>query len=163
MGQSKGGGYSKVPTATGGQKQVLDWLNSQVNPNLSAASKGYMSFLPGGEGGNAYANAAQERFKQQTIPSILGSFGENAKGSSALNQGLAAGAANLNSDIMSKMADYALQASHGLSSLGQGQAQIGSQPQFAYQQNQPSFLQQLLLGLTGAGGQIGGAYLGRKP
>jgi len=53
-----------------------------------------------------------------------------------------------------------LSAASGLGGLGQAQQQQGLQtPGFAYLQNQPTFLQQMLLALTGAGGSIGGGYL----
>jgi hypothetical protein len=162
MGQSKGGGYSRQPTVTDQQKSLLDQFLQMAGGNAGAAAEGFMQFLPGGGGGKAISDAAHQRFEQQTVPSILGSFGAGSKGSSALNQALAGGAANLNSDIAAQLSQMQLQAAQGLGGLSQGQAQIGTQPQFAYQQNAQPFWQQALLGGLGAGGQLGGSYLGRQ-
>lgn len=162
MGQSRGnGGYQQLPTVTPNQRTLLDQLISQSFPNLQQASTGFSQFLPGGGGGEAISNAAQQRFQQQTIPSILNSFGSGAKSSSALNQALAAGASNLNSDIASMLAQMQLQAASGLGNLGLSQSQLGtSTPQFAYLQKQTPFWQQALLGGIGLGGQLGGSLLG---
>ena len=163
MGQSKGGGYTKKSAITGSQKTLLDQLLSQAAPNLQQAAGGFSQFLPGGGGGEAIANQAQQRFQQQTIPSIMNAFGSGAKSSSALNQALAAGGANLNSDIASQLAQMQLSAAGGLSSLGLGQSGLGAQtPQFSYAQRQQPFWQSALLGGLGAAGQLGGAYLGRS-
>ena len=101
MGQSKGGGYTTKSTLSPEQVTLLSQLMSQAQPQISGAAEGFRQFLPGGGGGEAIANAAQQRYQQQTIPSILNAFGTGSKGSSALNQALAASAANLNTDIAS--------------------------------------------------------------
>lgn len=164
MGQSKGGGYTKKSSVTSEQKTLLDQLLSNANPQLQQAAQGYMQFLPGGGGGEAIANAAQQRFQQQTVPSIMNAFGSGAKSSSALNQALAAGAANLNTDIASQLAQMQLQAASGLGGLGMQQAGLGAQtPQFAYMQKQMPFWQSALLaGISGAS-QMGAAALGKPP
>lgn len=156
MGQSKGGGkfggYNQVPTVTDQQKTLLQQLLSQAGPQFGEAAEGYRQFLPGGGGGKAIADAANQRFQQQTIPSIMNAFGSGAKTSSALNQALAAGAANLNTDIAAQLAQMQLQASQGMGGLASQQAQLGSTPFFAYLQQQPSALQSALKGgVTGAG------------
>lgn len=161
MGQSKGGGYEKLPTKTPEQTSGLMNLLQQALQNSQGAAQGFNQFLPGGKGNEAIANAAQQRFQQQTVPSILNSFGQNVKGSSSLNQALASGAANLNSDIAAQTAQNSLQASQGLAGLGLGQGQLGSQDLFAYLQKNPSILQQILGPLIGGAGAVGGAYLGR--
>lgn len=160
MGQSRGGGYSKKPTITPQQKTLLDQFLSQSGGNLAQAAQGFSQFLPGGGGGQAIANAAQQRFQQQTIPSILNAFGTDNKGSSSLNQALAAGAANLNSDIAAQLAQLQLGAAQGLGNLGTSQGQLGISPQFAYMQRQQPLWQSALLGGIGLGGQLGSAYLG---
>ena len=160
MGQSKGGGYTQKPTVTPQQSALLNQLLSMASPNLQSAAQGFKQFLPGGGGGEAIANAAQQRFQQQTIPSIMNAFGSGAKSSSALNQALAAGAANLNTDLAAQLAQMQLSAAEGLGHLGSQQAGLGTQtPQFAYMQRQMPFWQSLLLGGIGAGGQLGGGFL----
>jgi hypothetical protein len=154
MGASKGNGYTKVPTVTEGQQSFLEQLLKSAAPNFNQAAQGFAQFLPGGEGGQAIANAAQQRFQQQTIPSIMNAFGSGAKSSSALNQALAAGAANLNTDIASLLSQMQLQAAGGLGSQGLQQAGLGSTPLFAYLQKQPSKLQGALKGAV-AGGAAG--------
>ena len=162
MGQSKGGGYVQKDVVTGGQKSLLDQLLAQAGGNLNQAAQGYAQFLPGGGGGKAITEQANKNFQQQTIPSILNAFGTGSKGSSSLNQALAAGASNLNTDIASQLAQMQLQASQGLGNLGQGQANLGAgTPQFAFLQRQMPFWQSALLGGVGAGGQIGRGVLGQ--
>lgn len=161
MGQSKGGGYARKEAVTPEQKMFLDQILGQAGGNFNQAAQGFQQFLPGGGGGEAIANQAQNRFQQQTIPSIMNAFGSDSKGSSALNQALAAGGANLNTDIASMLAQAQLQAAGGLGNLGLGQGQLGSQNQFAYLQRQPSLLQNLLMGGIAGGSQVAGSWLGR--
>jgi hypothetical protein len=161
MGQSKGGGYTKKTTVTPELQTLLNQYLAQAGGNTQQAAQGYAQFLPGGGGGEAIANAAQKRFKQQTIPSILNAYGTDNKGSSALNQALASGASNLNTDIASILAQMQLQASQGLGSLGIQQGQLGSKDQFAYLQKQQPFWQSAVLGGLGAGGNVLGGWVGR--
>lgn len=160
MGQSKGGGYMQLPTVTGGQGTALDWLMNQGQGNQEAAAEGYKQFLPGGGGGQPIIDAAQQRFQQQTIPSIMNAYGSGAKSSSALNQALAAGGANLNSDIAAQLAQMQLSAAQGLGGMGGQQSALGQSPQFAYQQKQMPFWQSAILAGIGAGGDAGRSYLG---
>lgn len=153
MGQSKGGGYKKLTTATKQQQTFLNNILQQANPNLQQAAQGYAQFLPGGGGGEAIANAAQQRFQQQTLPSIMNAFGSGAKTSSALNQALAAGGANLNTDIASILSQLQLNAAQGMGNLGLGLGNIGTQSQFAYAPRQMPFWQQFALAGIGAGGE----------
>ena len=157
MGQSKGGGYNKMEAVTPQQATLLNQLLSQAGLNTQMAAQGYSQFLPGGGGGQAFMEQANKNFQQQTIPDILNSYGSGAKSSSALNQALAAGAANLNTDLATQLAQLQLSAAGGLGGLGLGQAGIGAQtPQFNYLQRQPS---RLGGGLQGAlqGGAAGSA------
>lgn len=160
MGQSKGGGYAKKATLLPQQKSQLLQLIQQSSPYTQQAAQGYQQFLPGGGGGEAFANAAQQRFQQQTLPQIMNLFGSNAKSSSALNQALAAGAANLNTDIASMLAQSQLNASAGLGGLGTNLSQLGlGTPGFAYLQRQPPLWQQLLGPAINAGAQLGSAAI----
>ena len=160
MGQSKGGGYEKLPTLTPQQTTLLNQFLSQGGQNVQGAAQGFQQFLPGGGGGQAFQDQAKKNFEQSTIPSILNAFGSGTKGSSALNQALASGAANLNTDLAAKLADMQLQASQGLGNLGLGQAGLGSKDQFAYAPKQTPFWQQLLLAGTAAGGQAARGIIG---
>lgn len=164
MGQSKDGGYQKLPTMTPQQQTLLNQFLGQGGQNAQGAAAGFQQFLPGGGGGQAFQDQAKKNFEQSTIPSILNAFGSGTKGSSALNQALASGAANLNTDLAAKLADMQLQASQGLGNLGLGQAGLGSKDQFAYAPKQQPFWQQALLGGIGALGGIGGGQAagGRK-
>ncbi len=163
MGQSKGGGYTQKQTVTPDVATFLQQILGPAMQNQQAAAEGYKQFLPGGGGGQAIANAAQQRYQQQTIPSIMNAYGSNAKGSSALNQALASSAANLNTDLASQLAQMQLYASGGLGNLGQGQGSLGAQmPQFAFMQRQPPLWQQLIQsGLGTAGPVVGGLASGR--
>lgn len=162
MGQSKGGGYKRIQTLSPQQTTLLQQLLSQASPQLQGASQGFNQFLPGGGGGEAIVNAANQRFQQQTIPSILNAFGTGSKTSSALNQALAAGAANLNTDLAAHLSQMQLAASQGLGNLGLGQANLGVQtPTFGYMQRQQPFWQSALLGGLGFAAPLGAAYLGR--
>jgi len=129
--------------------------------NQQQASQGLSQYLPGGSGANPIINQANQNFQKQTIPSILNAFGSDSKGSSALNNSLAQAGTDLNSQIAAILANMGLDASKSLGSLGADQARLGLGTQaFAYQPKAPSFLQNLLQGLIGAGGQVGGAYAG---
>ncbi len=162
MGQSKTGGYQKLDAISPEQNTALQQLLQQFGPNSQQAAQGFQQFLPGGGGGQAISDAAHNRFQQQTVPSILGAFGQNSKGSSALNQALAGGAANLNTDIAAQLSQMQLQAAQGLGSLGSNQAQLGlGTNQFAYAPRQQPFWQQALLGAIGAGGNVAGSIFGR--
>ena len=161
MGQSKSGGYLQKQSITDAQKSFLDQLLAQANPQIQSAAEGYRQFLPGGGGGQAIVNQAQQRFQQQTIPSILNAFGSGSKGSSALNQALAASASNLNSDIAAQLANMQLGAAQGLGSLGLQQGGLGAQtPQFSFLQKQMPFWQSALLAGIQGGSQFGRSVLG---
>ena len=163
MGQSKGGGYSKMASVTPEVSSFLNQLLQNAGPQLGQAAQGFSQFLPGGGGGEPIAKAAQERFKQQTIPSIMSAFGSGAKSSSALNQALAAGASNLNTDLAAQLAQMQLQAASGLGGLAQGQAGLGAgTSQFDYLQRQQPFWQQALLASLNTGGQVARGLLGAK-
>ena len=162
MGQTKGGGYEKLDAITGGQKSMLDQIMAQVSPYLQQAAGGYQQFLPGGGGGQAMINQANQNFQQQTIPSIMNAMGSGAKTSSALNQALGASGANLNTDLAAMLSQAQLGASQGLGQLGMGQAQLGAGTnQFALMPKQQPFWQQMLLAGTAGGSQMLGSYLGK--
>lgn len=162
MGQSKDGGYIKKDVLSPEQTTLLQQLLSQASGNANQAAQGFSQFLPGGKGGQPIINQANQNFQQQTLPSILNAFGSGAKSSSALNQALAAGGANLNTDLASQLAQLQLGAAQGLGGLSQSQAGLGIQtPQFAFMQRQQPFWQSALLGALGIGGQAAGGFLGR--
>jgi len=161
MGTPKNGGYQKLDTLAPNQSAGVDQLLQQALPYLQQSAQGYSQFLPGGGGGQAFINQAQKNFQQQTIPSIMNAFGSNSKTSSALNQALASGAANLNTDLAAQLAGMQLQAAQGIGNLGQFGAGAGLTPKFAYQQKQMPYWQQLLLAATqGAAGAATGAATG---
>lgn len=163
MGQSKGGGYVKKEAVTDQQQSFLNQLMQMAAPQYQQAAGGYAQFLPGGGGGKPIIDAAQQRFQQQTLPSIMEAYGSGAKGSSALNQALGAAGAGMQTDLASLLSQYQLQASQGMGNLAAGQAQLGAQtPQFAYMQRQTPFWQQATLGGLGAGGQVLGGWLGKS-
>lgn len=163
MGQSKGSGYTERSIVPPDVQTFLQQLIQSSGQNQQGAAQGFNQFLPGGGGGKAITDAANKNFQQQTVPSILNAFGTGSKGSSSLNQALAAGASNLNTDLASMLSQLQLGAASGLGSLGQGQGQIGSQtPQFALEQKQQPLWQQAILAALGAGGQIGGSFLGNR-
>jgi len=154
MGQSRGGNYEQQSVITPEIQSFLQQILGPAMQNQQAASQGYKDFLPGGKGGQAITDQANKNFQQQTIPSILNAFGSGAKGSSSLNQALAAGASNLNTDLSSMLAQAQLTASQGIGNLGTSQSQTAAQtPQFALAPKQPSLLEQFLLAGTHAGGE----------
>lgn len=164
MGQSSGksGGYRQVDTVTPEVKTFLQQILGPAMQNQQAASEGYKQFLPGGGGGQAITNQANKNFEQQTLPSIFNAFGTGSKGSSALNQALAAGASNLNTDLASMLSQAQLQASGGIGSLGLNQGNTGTGTnQFGFLQKQPPFWQSLLMGGLSGGSNVLGSFLGR--
>lgn len=161
MGQSKGGGYTQKPTLLPEQMSLLQQILSQSQGNTGAAAEGFKQFLPGGGGGQAIKDAANQNYQQQTIPSILNAFGTGSKGSSSLNQALASSASNLNTNLGSQLAQMQLSASQGLGNIGSNQTQQGlGTPGFAYMQNQPPLWQQLLQSFLGAGGSAASGFFG---
>jgi hypothetical protein len=169
-------GYEKTQTLSSGQKRVLEKQGRQAIKNTEAAREAYKQFLPGSQGLNQFfgglatdvTQAANKNFQQNTLPSILNSFGSDSKSSSALNQALAAGAAGLNTDLAAQLAglkqnqaQMGFNAAQSIGSLGSGQANLYSQtPMFAFNQKQTPFWKQATLGALQAAGTIGGAYLG---
>ncbi len=156
--------YTKLPATTATQNTYLDNALQQATQNQGTASDYYKSF-GSKEGQQPIIDQANQNFQQTTLPQIMNAFGTGSKSSSALNQALAGGASSLNTDIASILANAKLQAATGLAGVGGQQAQVGAgTSQFGYQQNQPQqvpFWKQALLGAIGAGGQVGGSYLGR--
>jgi len=155
--------YTQVAATTPTQNTYLDNALSQATQNQQSASDIYNSFGTG-QGAQPLVDQANKNFQQTTIPQIMNAFGTGGKTSSALNQALAGGASSLNSDIAAILANAKLQAANGLAGVGGQQAQVGAgTSQFGYQQNQQQvpFWKQALLGAIGAGGQVGGAALGR--
>jgi hypothetical protein len=156
---SNGGaaGYDKATTLTPQQSAAQNEVLAMIAPYLQQAAQGYQDFLPGGKGTQALTEQAQRNFKQSTVPQIMNSFGSGAKGSSALNQALAAGAADLNSNIAAQQAQYQLAAAQGLGSIGSTASQQLNNPSFSYVKKAPSIWERI----TGAGtGAIGGAAQG---
>lgn len=161
MGQSKGGGYQKMDNLTPQQQQYQNWIISQMPEYMKMAQEGYAQFLPGGGGGKAISDAAHSRFQQQTIPSIMNAFGTGSKTSSGLNQALAAGAANLNTDIAAQLAQMQMQAAQGMSGLAQGSQGAAFNPAFGYQQKGMPFWQQMIAGLVDKGGDVAASWYKR--
>lgn len=163
MGQSKGGGYQKLPTLLPEQMTLLQKLLSSAQGHTDQAAAGYAQFLPGGGGGEPIKAQAMRDYQQQTIPSILNAFGAGTKGSSSLNQALGQSGADLNTNLASMLSQLQLSASQGLGNLGTaGQQQGLGTPGFSYQQKAPPLWQQLLQGVNENGRAavkgIAGAY-----
>jgi len=122
-------GYEKFTpggaAAEKGFQQFQPDMGKDAERLAKESAAGYREFLPGGGGGQAIAQAAQNRFQQQTLPSILNAFGSGAKTSSALNQALAAGAANLNTDLGAELARMQLGAAQGIGGLAGQQGALG--------------------------------------
>lgn len=163
MGESKSGGYKKLPTLTPEQQTLLSQIISQATgqfgpQGLFNQSSDVLSSFLTGEGFEPIKKAAYQQFEQETIPSILNAFGSGAKSSSALNQALAAGASNLNTNLAAQLAQMQLGAAGQAAqqSLAPTQIGLGAQP-FAYMQKQKPFWQDLLLSGIGAAGQAAGS------
>ena len=160
MGQSKGSDYNREPTKTSGQISALEQFLAQSLPGYQQAAQGYQQFLPGGGGGQAITAQANKNFQQNTLPSIMNAFGSGSKNSSALNQALASGAANLNTDLASQLSQLQLQAAQGMGNLAGQQAQLGQQDQFALSPKKPPLWQQYLGTGLDVVGNVAGAALG---
>jgi hypothetical protein len=159
MGQPKNGGYSKMSTVTPEQQTMYNQMIQQATGNMGGAADIYKGFAPGGDAANAITQQMQQRFQQQTMPQIMNAFGSGSKGSSALNQALAAGGANLNTDIASMLAQAQLGAAGGMAQLGTAQGQMGGSAQFAYQPTAQAFWKQLLLAGMSNASQTGKSML----
>jgi hypothetical protein len=156
MGYSKTG-YQQVDTLTPEQMSSLRQMLQQGGQNTQAAAEGYKQFLPGGTGNNAITAAANQNFQQVTQPGIINALGSNAKSSSALNQALAGGAANLNTNLGAVMAQNQLQASQGLGALGSTQQGQGlNREAFALKKASPPLWESILGSVAGIGGKFFG-------
>lgn len=158
MGQSRGGGYDKVDILSPQQQSYQNWILGQMPGYMDQAAQGFSQFLPGGKGGEAISQNAQRQFQQNTIPSIMNAFGTGSKTNSSLNQALAAGASDLNSNIASQLAQMQLQAASGLTGLAQGSQSAAFQSPFGFQQRQLPWWQQAIIG--GLGGATRGFFGG---
>jgi hypothetical protein len=163
MGQSKtfmNSGYNQLPTLNPEQLSLLSQVIRSSQPHINQAAEGFQQFLPGGGGGQHIINAAMNQYQQRTIPSILNALGTDSKGSSGLNQALAASASDLNTNLGAQLANMQLNAASGLGNLGLNQQSQGLGTQsFRYQQAQPPMWQQLLGPLIGAASSFGSAGL----
>lgn len=153
----------RIETLTPEQKTFLENIMGPALQNTQAGAEGFQQFL-GPNAGQQYKDLANANFKQNTIPEIQNSFGagSNSKNSSALNQALAAGATNLNTNIAAQTSQNALSAAGGLGAIGTAQTQSFLQPQFGYQQpqqQQQPFWQQALLGAISGGSKIGASFI----
>ena len=159
MGGSRG--YTQESTMNPQQETLLSSILQQAMPFLQQAQSGYSQFLPGGGGGDAIKQQANQNFQQQSIPSILNAFGSGNKGSTSMNQALAAGGANMNTDLASMLSQLQLQAAQGMGNLGMGITQqgLGANTK-AFMPKAPPVWQQILGPLISAGGTLGGAALG---
>lgn len=156
MGQSKNAGYTKLNAVTAPEKTYLDQSLEKSGVNLDQAVQAFLQFLPGGAGGEALATQAQNRFNQQTVPDILNKYGSESKGSTSLNHALAAGAANLNTDIAALLAQLGFNAAQGIGNIGLAQGQQGlSKDRFAYAPRQPTFGENAAIAGINALGQWG--------
>lgn len=170
MGQSKPTQYNQISTISPEQKKLQEQWLQQSGQYSQQAAQAYQGFLPGGTGNNAAIEAANKNFQQKTIPQILTAYGVGSKGSSALNQALAAGASNLNTDLGAIMAQNQLQAAQGLGNLSttQGQAGLNRESVALEQADQPWWKRATLGAVKGAAagstlgpwGAAGGAVLG---
>jgi hypothetical protein len=168
MGQSKNGGYQELPTMTPQQQTLLSQILNLGQQNTTGQDSLYnqsqdtlKSFLTG-TGFEPIKQAANQNFQQNTLPSILNSFGGGAKSSSALNQALAAGASNLNTNLGSQMAQMQLQAAGQANQQALQPAQMGlNQQSFAYQPKSNPFWQDLLLAGVSGGSKVAAAQIGK--
>lgn len=160
MGQTSGSGYDKLPVGVAGLEGILQKILGQGAQSTQLGAQGLAQFL-GPEGGRAIAEQANQNFRQQTLPAILNAFGSGNKGSSALNQALAAGAANLNTNLAAQLSQNQLTAAQGLGSQGIAQQQLGAtQSPYAYQPKAQPIWAQWVGPAIQAAGTIGGAALG---
>lgn len=103
---------------------------------------------------------ARAGFEQKTLPSIAERFtslGAGGGRSSAFGQQLGAAGSDLERSLASMRQQYGLQQQ----GLQQNLLGMGAQEP-TYQPRQSGFLERLLMGLIGAGGQLGGAALQAK-
>lgn len=143
-------GYSKVPTMPGNVQTIINQILSNSPNQNQLSQKGFESFLPGGTGNNPIIDKANQNFQQKTLPQILNSFGSDVGfGDSSLNQALAAGASNLNTNIADIMAKNQLSAAKGLGDLSTQNFSSGiNKDQFAYLEDQQGFGQEAMLQLV---------------
>lgn len=170
MGASKDGGYTQKSVVTPDQQTFLNQQLQQAGNNQQQAATAYNQFLPqsadgqvGGQGGQSFIDQALQSYREKFLPEAFNSLGAgaNSKGSSALNNAIAQGASQTQTDLSTILSGLQQQSASGLAGLGSQQGQAVNKDQFALTPKQQPLWQSALLGLLGAGGQIGGAYAGR--
>lgn len=135
------GGVYQAPTTTGTQSNFMNMLLQQLGPQASQA----FNFQP-------IAQAATNRFEQQTLPSIAERFaGMGAKRSSGYNQALANAYENLQTNLAGQQSQFGLQSQSNLAKL----LGLGLQPQFenVFDPGSSGGFMQLLAALSGGFGQ----------
>jgi len=161
-------GPKRISTQTEGQENVLNQLLESLGQGLPTGLESILTQLDPEKTAALFeqgvAAPAQERFKSQTIPSILqASTNLGAKGGGSIERQLGQAGRGLEGDLAAQLAQF---------QAGQQQAGIGNLSQllgiglgkeaFAIQPGQPGIGQQILGGAFGLAGQLGGAHLGRK-
>lgn len=180
-------GYSSFSLQNSGQKNVLQQILSALqgqgsniaqNPLFQQGSNFLQQFLSGSpESTAAFEAPAMRQFNEQIIPGLAERFsgmGAGAQSSSAFQQALGQAGAGLSENLQALRSGLQMQALpqalgyaqqpisnfQGLAGLGLGTQTKGYMPK------QQPFWQQLLAGLSGGvgqlGGQLGGGYFGKK-
>ena len=149
--------FETLPGLNPQATSYLEQLWPQLQQMMSQSQQGFEQFLPGGEGGKPIIDQAMKQFNQQTIPDIMNAYGSNSgQNSSALNQALASGGANLSTDLAAKLSEMQMTAAQGMGQLATSNQQSGlANSGMNYMQKQPGFLKQMLLSLLGATGEVG--------
>lgn len=145
----KPGGWEQVSTVSPQQSQFMNSLLQNLGPQASQA----FNFQP-------IAQAATNRFEQQTLPSIAERFaGMGSKRSSGYNQAMANAYENLQTNLAGQQAQFGLQSQGNLAKL----LGLGLKPKFEniYMEGQESPFASILPYLIHAGVGIatGGASL----
>lgn len=139
---------SQAPTKSPQQSQFMNQLLQQLGPQANQA----FDFQP-------IAQAATQRFNEQTLPSIAERFaGMNSKRSSGYEQALANAQGGLQQQLAGQQAQFGLQSQGNLAKL----LGLGLQPQFEnnFDPGASGGFMQLLQALFEGLGKGGGMALG---
>jgi hypothetical protein len=176
-------GYSSFSLQNSGQKNILQQLLSSLqgqntnigqNPLFQQGSQYIQQLLSGSPQSTAAFEApAMRQFNEQIVPGLAERFsglGAGSQSSSAFQQalgqagaGLAENLQSLRSGLQMQGAQQGLQYAQQPISNYQGLAGLGLGTQTrGFMQKQLPFWQQLLTGLSGGAGQIGGGFFGKS-
>lgn len=159
---STGGNYGFFSGTTAKHTQIPKFNQQQQSALAQLLQRGLSGLQNPQQGFEPIAQKARTQFNTQTAPGLAERFTSMGGGqrSGAFQSAVGSAGQGLEESLAALGAQYGLQ-SRGLDQnlLGLG---LGEQNQNIYEPEKQSDFMSILMALIGAGGQLGGAYLGMQ-